>query len=161
MSNFSYPGHYSIEIKIFHNYAFGRYSFSEAPSPAGSAGIAPKAKKTTTMKEFMLLFRLPANDSSNASPKEMQALTQKWQDWVGGLVAQDKFVSSGKRLAMEGKVLKPGGVVTDGPFGEIREWLGSFCVVKAENLDDATTLAHGCPALDMGGSVEIRPIFEY
>ena len=113
------------------------------------------------MKEFMLLFRLPEQDPSKASPKEMEALAKKWQDWVGGLVAQGKFVSSGQRLAREGKVLKPGGVITDGPFGEIREWLGSFCVVKAENLDDATTLAHGCPALDMGGSVEIRPIFQY
>jgi hypothetical protein len=152
MSNFFHPGHYSIETKFFITMPLGAFT-SEKASDTG--------KKKTTMKEFMLLFRLPANDSSNASPKEMQVLTQKWQDWVGGLVAQDKFVSSGKRLAMEGKVLKPGGVVTDGPFGEIREWLGSFCVVKAENLDDATTLAHGCPALDMGGSVEIRPIFEY
>ena len=62
---------------------------------------------------------------------------------------------------MEGKVLKAGGVVTDGPFVEIREMLGSFIVVKADNLDEATTLAHGCPAIDQGGSVEIRPIFQY
>jgi hypothetical protein len=38
--------------------------------------------------------------------------------------------------------------------------LGSFVIVKAENLDDATTLAHGCPVLDANGSVEIRPIYE-
>jgi len=56
-------------------------------------------------------------------------------------------------------VLKPGGVVTDGPFVEIREVLGSFIIVKADNLDDATTLAHGCPILDQSGSVEIRPLF--
>jgi len=50
-------------------------------------------------------------------------------------------------------------VVTDGPFVEIREILGSFIVVKADNIEEATTLAHGCPALDTNGSVEIRPIF--
>jgi hypothetical protein len=59
---------------------------------------------------------------------------------------------------MEGKVLKPGGVITDGPFVEIRERLGSFIIVKADNLEDAATLAHGCPALDANGSVEIRPV---
>jgi hypothetical protein len=109
------------------------------------------------MKEFMLLFRQPSYDYSEASREEMQALTKKWKDWIGGITAQGKLVS-GARLATEGKVLKPGGVVTDGPFVEIRERLGSFIVVKAESLEEATTLAHGCPALDASGSVEIRPV---
>lgn len=111
------------------------------------------------MKEFALLFRQPSYDYSNVSPKEMQELTQKWQDWIGGIIAQDRMVAPGIRLAQEGKVLKAGGVVTDGPFVEIRERLGSFVVVRAESLEEATTLAHGCPAIDSGGSVEIRPIF--
>lgn len=111
------------------------------------------------MKEFMLLFRQPSYDYSSASPKEMETLTKKWKDWVGGIAAQGKLVSNGPRLAMEGKVLKAGGVITDGPFVEIRERLGSFIIVKADTLEDATTLAHGCPAVDAGGSVEIRAIF--
>lgn len=111
------------------------------------------------MKDFMLLFRQPSYDYSNTSPKEMQELTQKWQDWVGGIVAQGKFSGNGQRLAIEGKVLKAGGVITDGPFVETKEILGSYIIVKAESLDDATTLAHGCPAIDNGGSVEIRPLY--
>jgi len=111
------------------------------------------------MKEFMLLFRQPDFDYSNASKEEMQSLQKKWHDWAGGIAAQGKIVSNGQRLAMEGKVLKAGGVITDGPFVEIRELLGSYIIIKADNLDEATTLAHGCPALDAGGSVEIRPIF--
>jgi len=112
------------------------------------------------MKDFMFLFRQPSFDYSNTSPKDMQALTEKWQAWVGGIVAQGKFASQGARLAMEGKVLRPGGVITDGPFVELRERLGGFVIVKAESLDDAITLAHGCPAIDMGGSVEVRPLYE-
>lgn len=111
------------------------------------------------MNEFMLLFRQPSFDYSNASPAEMQTLTQKWHDWVGGIVAQEKLSARGQRLDTDGRVLRAGGVVTDGPFVEIRERLGSFIIVNAENIDDATTLAHGCPAIDMGGSVEIRRIF--
>ena len=65
----------------------------------------------------------------------------------------------GLGVGAEGIVLKTGGIVTDGPFVEIREILGGFIVVRAENLDEATTLAHGCPALNNGGSVEIRPIY--
>ncbi len=111
------------------------------------------------MKDFMLLFRQPSYDYSKASPQEMQALQKKWHDWAGGIAVQGKLANNGSRLATEGKVLKAGGVITDGPFVEIREMLGSFIVVKADSLDEATTLAHGCPALDAGGSVEIRPIW--
>ena len=111
------------------------------------------------MKEFVLLFRQPSFDYSNASPKEMQALAKKWEDWWKNIDRQGKLVSKGPRLSIEGAVLKSGGVITDGPFVEIREILGSFIVVSAENLEEATTLAHGCPVLDQGGSVEIRPVF--
>ncbi|SEM02150.1 Uncharacterized conserved protein [Chitinophaga rupis] len=110
------------------------------------------------MKDFMLIFRQPSYDYSNLSPSEMQTLTKKWQDWVGGIAAQGKLKATGQRLSSEGKVLKAGGVVTDGPFVEIRERLGSFMIVKADNTDEATTLAHGCPALEANGSVEIREI---
>jgi hypothetical protein len=115
--------------------------------------------KIKKMKDFALLFRQPSFDHSNTSPKEMQEIAKKWQEWAGNIAAQGKLVSQSSRLALEGKVLKPGGIVTDGPFVEIRERLGSFIIVKAENLDEATTLAHGCPVLDANGSVEIRPIF--
>ena len=111
------------------------------------------------MKDFMLLFRQPGYDYSKASKEEMQAIGKKWADWAGGIAAQGRMVSNGNRLALEGKVLKAGGVITDGPFVEIREILGSFIVIKADSLDDATTLAHGCPAIDQGGSVEIRPVY--
>ena len=115
--------------------------------------------KTITMSEFLLLFRRAGTEAEPASPKEMQAMIQKWQDWMGSLAAQGKTVNPGQRLSMEGKVLKPGGVITDGPFVEIREILGGFIVLNADSLEEATTLAHGCPHLEVGGSVEIRPVW--
>lgn len=106
----------------------------------------------------MLLFRQPSLDLSELSPDELDKIVRKWKEWLAS-IGQEK-VENGARLTNEGKVLKPGGVISDGPFVEIRERLGSFIVVTAENLDEATTLAHGCPALDRGGSVEIRPVME-
>ncbi|SMO84662.1 Uncharacterized conserved protein [Fodinibius sediminis] len=106
----------------------------------------------------MLLFRQPSYDYSDVSKEEMAALSRKWQAWWQGIEKQGQLARRGPLLSMEGKVLKPGGVVTDGPFVEIKEKLGSFIVVKAENLEEATTLAHGCPALEQGGSVEVRPL---
>lgn len=106
-----------------------------------------------------MLFRQPSFDTNNMSPQELQVIGTKWQDWAGNLASQGKIANNGMRLALDGKVLKAGGVVTDGPFVEIKEMLGSFIVVNADSLEDAVTLAHGCPAIDAGGSVEIRPLF--
>ena len=111
------------------------------------------------MKEYVLLFRQASYDYRNTDPEKMKTLAKKWQDWVSGIVAQGKLSSNGIRLSMEGKVLKPGGIVTDGPFVEMKEKLGSFIVIKAESLEEATTLAHGCPAIDEDVRVEIWPVF--
>lgn len=106
--------------------------------------------------EFVFLFRQPALNQSAENQDEIQ---KKWEDWIGNIADQGKIASNGLHLTPGGSVLKAGGVVTDGPFVEIREILGGFIVVKADNMDEAITLAHGCPAIDEGGSVEIRSAF--
>jgi hypothetical protein len=110
------------------------------------------------MKEFALVFRRPPFDPSRTSPKDMQEIAKKWDAWHGELISQDKM-GTVVRLDMDGKVLKAGGVITDGPFVEVREILGGIFIIKAESLDEATTIAHGCPVLGLGGTVEIRPLF--
>lgn len=111
------------------------------------------------MNEFALLFRQPSYDYSEATPEKIQDVEKRWSEWIGGIAAQGKLTDKGIRLASVGNVLKAGGVITDGPFVEIKETLGGFIVVKADSLEEATTLAHGCPAIDEGGSVEIRPLY--
>lgn len=111
------------------------------------------------MKDFIFVFRQASYNHSHTSTAEIDAVNKKWNDWIAGIAAQGKLKTHGARLDVAGKVLKPGGVVTDGPFVEIRERLGGFIVVTADSLEEATTLAHGCPALEADGSVEIRPIF--
>jgi hypothetical protein len=111
------------------------------------------------MKEFVLLFRRPEMKDSDIDSKKIEAYRQKWKDWLSGFPAGVQLSSTGFGLSEEGKILKPSGVITDGPFVELKEKLGGLAVIKAESLDEATTLAHGCPVLDIGGSVEIREAF--
>lgn len=111
------------------------------------------------MKEFALIFRQPSFDYSSFSDEEMAALQKKWSDWASAMVTEGRLTGTGLRLDPSGKVLKPGGLVTDGPFVEVREILGGLVVITAESLDHAITLAHGCPVLNRGGSVEVRPLF--
>jgi hypothetical protein len=110
------------------------------------------------MKEFLLVFRADYKAMPKASPEEMQATTQKWMNWVAGIAAQGKLADKGNRLQNTGKVLKGDGVISDGPYTEIKESILGYTLVKATSIEEATKLAQGCPILFVGGSVEIREI---
>lgn len=110
------------------------------------------------MKEFLLLFRADYEALPQEGSPEWQTTAKKWQDWIGGIAAQNKWVAAGQRLNPDGKVVKANGVITDGPYTEIKETLLSYCTVKAESLAEAAELAQGCPILASGGNVEVREI---
>ncbi len=110
------------------------------------------------MQEFLLVFRRSAVAETPMSPEQMQAMMKPWQDWMGGLAAQNKLVSSGNRLASEGKVVKPNNVVTNGPYVEIKESIGGYIIIRADSLKEAAELSKGCPILHVDGNVEIRAL---
>ncbi len=111
------------------------------------------------MKEFLMVFRREVNaNEPQPSPEQMQGMMKLWQDWMGGIAAQNKLANSGNRLAAAGKVVKPNHVITDGPYVEIKEAIGGYIIVKADNLEEATTLTTGCPILAMNGNVEVREL---
>jgi hypothetical protein len=116
-------------------------------------------KKINDMKDFLLVFRADySNMIWQGTPEEMQATTKRWMDWIGGIAAQNKLADRGNRLAVSGKVVNPGNVVTDGPYTEIKESIGGYSIVKAASLDEAVELAKGCPIYAAGGNVEVREI---
>ena len=51
-------------------------------------------------------------------------------------------------------------LTTDGPFVSVKEALGGYLFLEADNLDDAIELAARIPAARLGGAVEIRPVKE-
>lgn len=111
------------------------------------------------MQEFLLIFRNETQGTEvPASPEQLQARMKPWQDWMGSIAAQNKLVSSGNRLASDGKVIKPNNVITNGPYVEIKEAIGGYIIIKASSIDEATELSKACPILSNGGSVEVRAI---
>ena len=110
------------------------------------------------MKEFLLIFRADYKAMPKASPEEMQATTQRWMNWVAGIAAQGKLVDRGNRLYDTGKVLKSDGLISDGPYTEIKESILGYTLVKGTSLEEASNLAKECPILLVGGNVEIREI---
>jgi hypothetical protein len=110
------------------------------------------------MKDFLLVYRNDFKSQPTGSPEELQAITKKWMDWIGGIAAQNKLTSQGNRLGSEGKVVRPNNVVTDGPYTEIKELIGGYSIINAESYDEAVEIAKGCPIFELGGNVEVRDI---
>ncbi len=105
----------------------------------------------------MMIFRNDYNPEFKPTPEQMQASIKQWQDWIGGIAAQGKFLST-NRLGSERKTLKTNSIVSDGPYAEVKEIIGGYLIVKAADLNEAMQLANGCPILDIGGHVEVRAV---
>jgi hypothetical protein len=52
-------------------------------------------------------------------------------------------------------------LTTDGPFVEIKEAIGGYLLLEADDLDAAIELAARIPAARLGGAVEVRPIMQW
>jgi hypothetical protein len=110
------------------------------------------------MKDFLFVYRADYHAMPQGTPEEMQAITQKWMDWMGGLAAQNKITNMGNPLGSAGKVVRPNNIITDGPFIEIKELIGGYSIIKAASIEEAAEIAKGCPILLVGGNVEVRNI---
>ncbi len=113
------------------------------------------------MEEYALIFR-HEDGNKVASPEQIQIWMKQTMDWIGGISAQNKFVS-GTGLPFENarvvRLKNSKKVVTDGPFGEIKETIGGFIVVRANSVEEAVEFAKGAPVLQgEGNSVEVRKI---
>jgi len=106
----------------------------------------------------MLLFR-HQDGSKIASPEQIQTWMKQTMDWIGGIAAQNKFVLGNGLPFDNSKVVWHNNVVTNGPFGDIKETLGGYIIVKADSVEEAVEFAKGSPVLQgEGNSVEVRRI---
>ena len=107
------------------------------------------------MKDFVLIFRNSSNQHANPSPEQMQ----ERMNWMGSVAAQNKLADKGNRLSASlAKTVKPGNIVTDGPYAEMKEFVNGYMIVKTNTIDEAVELAQANPILKAGGTIEVRAI---
>lgn len=91
-------------------------------------------------------------EGETPSPEQMYSAFQKWQSKfgsqivdMGGPLGEGRFVTSTTKM--------------DGTFIEVKELIGGYMVIKAENLDEAVEIARKCPGLvGPGSGVEVIEI---
>jgi hypothetical protein len=110
------------------------------------------------MKEYILLFR-HENANRKVSPEQMQQWMKQQMDWVDSIAAKNQFVGGTGLLFDDAKVVNHKKSVTNGPFGDIKETLGGYIIVRAESVEEAAEMAKGTPILQgEGNTVEVRQI---
>ena len=50
--------------------------------------------------------------------------------------------------------------ITDGPYAESKDVIGGYTLIEAKDLAEAAELSKGCPILEGGGVVEVRPVLQ-
>jgi hypothetical protein len=86
----------------------------------------------------------------------MQASIKPFQDWIGGIAAQNKLVSPPKRWDLSGRVITQNNGATIGPYAEMKESIGGLFLIRATDYEEAIEIAQGCPILQFGAVVEVR-----
>lgn len=108
------------------------------------------------MKEFVMIFRLSGNTgTAKPSPEQLQ----ERMNWLGGIAAQNKLADKGNTLSpVSARTVKPGNVVTDGPYTEIKEFISGYVIVKTDTIEEAVEMAKANPIFKIGGNIEIREV---
>jgi hypothetical protein len=117
-------------------------------------------QEDANMSEFIYLYR-SGDLYRERSPEEMQQNMQKWAKWMKQLADMGHLKDRGHPLERTGKLVNgKSRAVTDGVFTEAKDVINGFTLITARDLGQAVELSSGCPVLDVGGVVEVRPIMQ-
>lgn len=113
------------------------------------------------MKEFMMIFVGADYTDLGLSPEELQGRMGKWFAW-NDKMEKDGVVVSGNALTPQiRRVVGANRTVTDLTSAEVKEIVGGYYLVKANNFDEVQEIAQDYPDYDLGGTVEIREIMVF
>jgi hypothetical protein len=120
-------------------------------------------RRKNDMKNYLLtIFGSTEQEAAweHMTPEQMQEGLARYMAFTQKLVDEGRMIA-GEGLSPIGATIKPGNIVTDGPYVLAKEMVGGFYFFKAESLEDAITVAKECPALIHGSTVEVREQMEY
>ena len=110
------------------------------------------------MSEYVFLYR---GGEAGRSPERIQQSMQKWMAWFKDMAEKGHVKNQGHPLERTGRLVKGSQKsVIDGPFAEAKDIVGGYSLIEAQDLDQAVELSKGCPILENGGTVEVRPVMQ-
>jgi hypothetical protein len=116
--------------------------------------------------KYLCLAYYDEKKFESLTPADLAAIAKECSPLDDDLRGTGRLLEVGSLAATKDSVsLRPRGgkvSVTDGPYAETREQLGSYFLIEARDLDEAIRVASKHPAArlneHLGWGVEIRPI---
>lgn len=113
------------------------------------------------MEKFLLLIREDLKELDQMSQEQAEREIREMTQWVENLAQSGNF-ANGEPLLNTGRYIRENAVLSDGPFIEAKEAISGYIFIKAENLDQAASIAQSCPLLPTKRiAIEVRPIMEF
>lgn len=110
------------------------------------------------MPKFIVLMQENDDAWARLPKNEQDALMKRYSAWVLGLREAGTLVG-GEAIGRGGRHLRrEGDAIVDRPYEETRDVPTGFFLIEAADLTAATVVARGCPALEHGEDVVVRPI---
>jgi len=108
--------------------------------------------------EYLFLFR-GTDTGQDLAPAEVQQIMTKFMAWVDSLTQQGILLGANP-LEREARMVvgRNGRVLFDGPYTESKEVVGGYFLLKLNSMDEAVELAKQHPLLEIGLTVEVRPV---
>jgi hypothetical protein len=110
------------------------------------------------MATYLALLHDDPTQFEKVPPAEMQAILQRYRVWRIRMEGQGAVLSGYKLSDGEGRVLRRRSgrlLITDGPYGETKELVGGYFVLRAASYDEAVKILEDCPHLEFG-PIELR-----
>jgi hypothetical protein len=112
------------------------------------------------MKYMLMLFE-EDTDWLSVSKETLDAELGAHDRFIKSLQERGiSFTAAALRPWSTATTLRPDGddvIVTDGPYVELKQNLGGYYLIDAEDLDEVLEIAKRCP---MGTGIEIRPTWD-
>lgn len=99
------------------------------------------------MKKFVFVYH-GTMTPENVTPEVMKSTMDKWMAWFGTF--KNQMVDGGNPFAPAGKTVNAHGVETVSSGAAT-----GYTIINAKDMDEATSIAKGCPIVESEGTVHV------
>lgn len=112
-------------------------------------------------KKFSILIFGTGEGMQALPEKEREAYMQKWNSWTKELQDKGSYVG-GEPFAPQAKVISgKSKKVSSGFYSPNKDYvIGGYYIIQASDMDQAVSIAKGCPTFEYDGTIEIREIMK-
>jgi hypothetical protein len=115
---------------------------------------------------YVMMICGDEGEKNDIPPETTHRRMDEIMAWIAKWEQAGKMLPGGAELgySSDAKTIRAGAdgqpMITDGPYLELKEVVGGFILLQAEDIDEAVAIAATWPMVGPSSSVEVRPVME-